>query len=268
MTTAVNHQAGITLCGVQEEPTRLVIAHLADPHLDGSEEAEERFAAVVRHLAARRQHIDLVVVTGDIVEARDVANPAKALATARQQLAIVAPSVLSPGNSDDSSAFEPSPRFVARHRHLHVISLDSSVPGEIGGRLNQDDVRWLTDTLSQLGSDEIAILAMHHPPMPLGHPVVDNWRAHGATAELERVIAATPAVLATLVGHTHSATWTTFGGRPLIVAPGIHSAGRSRLDALIGEDALIDTAASPAYLLHTVEGRRLISQHIPIAMGS
>lgn len=95
----------------------------------------------------------------------------------------------------------------------------------------------------------------------------DGWRAHGAMAELEGAIAATPAVLATLVGHTHGATWTTFGGRPLIVAPGIHSAGRTRLDALIGEQTLIDTAAPPAYLLHTIEGTQLISQHVPVTVA-
>jgi 3',5'-cyclic-AMP phosphodiesterase len=197
---------------VADESTRVVIAHLADPHLDGSPAVEARFAAVIGHLAARREHIDMVILAGDIIETSDIAHPTKALDAVRQQVADVAPSVLSPGNSDDSSAFDPGPRFVARHRNLHVISLDSSVPGEMGGRLETDDVSWVAQVLGGIGAGEFAILVMHHPPVTFGHPVVDGWRAHGATAELERLIAATPAVLATLVGHTHGAAWTTFGG--------------------------------------------------------
>ncbi len=45
-----------------------VIAHLSDPHLDGSEEARSRLRRITTYLGAFRRPVDVVLVTGDLAD--------------------------------------------------------------------------------------------------------------------------------------------------------------------------------------------------------
>ncbi|MFX8410412.1 phosphodiesterase, partial [Acinetobacter baumannii] len=91
--------------------------------------------------------------------------------------------------------------------------LDTTIPGEPGGRIEEDTYRWLREVLADAPAAGPIVLAMHHPPARLHSPIVDDI----ALAEPDRladVVAADPRIRAVLTGHAHSAAATTFAGRP------------------------------------------------------
>lgn len=240
----------------------LTIAHLSDLHLDDAARATERAEQVIQHIERRRDSIDLIIVTGDITESA-VTPPEDVITQTEARLEAIAPTLICIGNSDRPRF---NPEAVARHRtsqrvgSLLALALDSTVPGEAHGWIDADDITWLND---QAGAPavESVVIALHHPPIRLGHPVIDQWRAFGAVHALEEFVASRPVVI-TVAGHTHAATSTTFGGKPLVIAPGVHSAGRHRADFAAGLTSLIDESAPPSYLLHTLGDRTTVSQHV------
>src|SRR5580693_2625588 len=46
----------------------LVVAHVSDVHIDGSEDRDRRLRAVMGYLASLRRPVDVVLVTGDIAD--------------------------------------------------------------------------------------------------------------------------------------------------------------------------------------------------------
>jgi Icc protein len=130
-----------------------------------------------------------------------------------------------------------------------VIMLDSSVPGQYHGVLAAETIAWLEATLAALPRDMPVLIGMHHPPVELGHPGVDPLRLSDA-APLAATLQRYPNVAAVLVGHTHTATATTFAGRPLLVAPGIHSSLRLPWEKAAPGQSLLDETAAPALAIH------------------
>jgi 3',5'-cyclic AMP phosphodiesterase CpdA len=138
-----------------------------------------------------------------------------------------------------------------------VLAVDSNVRGEFFGRLHPDSIAWIRDQLDATDRDR-AILAMHQPPAQLGHPIVDQLRLLDAEA-LEDVVANSPSVIATLCGHTHAAISTTFGGKPLLVAPGVHSWGQVPLEFTEPNAGLIKEDSPPGFAVHLIDGRRVVT---------
>ncbi|HEY8600195.1 MAG TPA: hypothetical protein VIL85_17290 [Thermomicrobiales bacterium] len=127
--------------------------------------------------------------------------------------------------------------------------IDSSVPGQYHGAFNPETIDWLNRTLAGLPRDMPVLLGMRHPPIALGHPGVARARlpdVEPLAATLRRY----PDVVAVLVGHTHAATVTTFAGRPLLVAPGIHSSLRLPWERAAEGESLITMAAPPGLTIH------------------
>ena len=101
-------------------------------------------------------------------------------------------------------------------------SLIDAVAGERvdEGRLGDDQLAWLD---RQLGaSDAPAFVCLHHPPTTIGLELMDPIRLMDGDA-LAAVIDHHPHVVATLVGHAHTMSATTFAGRPLLIGGGVVS---------------------------------------------
>jgi predicted phosphodiesterase len=96
---------------------------------------------------------------------------------------------------------------------------DSTIPGRADGRLDDATLEWLDAVLDGSGP---AFVCFHHPPVEIGHPFADRVRQFGEE-RLAAVLARHPQVVAILCGHFHTATITTFAGRPLVIAPGVAS---------------------------------------------
>ncbi len=250
----------------------LKIAHLSDTHVDGQRGTRDRLTRVAGQLRTLPVQPDLILVSGDVTEPHPGVRMTDEFAWIDSTLDWGVPVFYCPGNSDDRAAVRGfldargDPWVAAGDQTQQVRSVggitfllvDATVPGEFSGRLHPDSLGWIRDTVTGLDPDGRAILVTHQPPALLGHPIVDQLRLLDAD-ELEDVVRRSPAVIATLSGHTHAGIATTFGTKPLLVAPGVHSTGQLPLEFTEPNGSLINEESAPAFAVHLVDGRRLIT---------
>jgi 3',5'-cyclic AMP phosphodiesterase CpdA len=233
-----------------------VIAHLSDPHLDGSDEPRARLRRITSYLAAFRQPVDVVLVTGDLGDHGLAAEYAEVA----DELTLGVPVLLLPGNHDASTPLrEGLTTYVDSPGSSHPVHqvrdvgasrfvlLDSTVPGEDHGLLSAETLVWLEKALTD-PFDGPVFLAMHHPPLDLHHPVMDQWKLFDREL-LEEVLTGKP-ITAILTGHVHNALVTSFAGHPVLGAPGIRSTVPLPFEPPAPIDSLVDTAAHPGLALH------------------
>jgi 3',5'-cyclic AMP phosphodiesterase CpdA len=199
----------------------VILAHVSDLHLDGTGPRRDRAARVADYLRALSPAPDVVLVTGDVADHGDPAEYAEAVSV----LDGLAPVVV-PGNHDDrdafAAAFGPADR-VHRASDVTVALCDSLVPGHGHGALS-DGALAMVDGLA--GEPGPVVVALHHPPMPVGHPTMDRIALRDPSA-LEAVLRRRAGPTLVLCGHLHMPIVTTFAGHPLVVAPGVASTLRS-----------------------------------------
>lgn len=212
----------------------VLIAHLSDPHLDGSALREERLRRVVDLIASIGARLDAVVVSGDI--AHD--GTPEQYQRAQTILADVgpAPVLYCPGNrdrrgafradllGDDVSAEEPVNRI---HRSVGATYLvcDSTIPDIGRGRLGDATLDWLETAIKAETRARPIVLVLHHPPTIVWGQPEDEIHLFDAD-RLDVVVRRTPGVSVILAGHYHVALSGAFAGVPLRVAPGVGFAGR------------------------------------------
>jgi 3',5'-cyclic AMP phosphodiesterase CpdA len=247
-----------------------LIAHLSDPHLDAGAASRQRFDRAVGYLRSVTAPLTAIVVTSDIIEAGAVEEYAHVAAA----LDGIAPTLYCPGNSDQRGPFRAAllsdqvaatdidgPINYARTLGERTfIMLDSSVPGDYRGALDEGTLAWLRATLAALPRSATVILGLHHPPVEVGHPGVDRVRLQDP-APLAQALRNYPQIAAVLVGHTHAATATTFAERPLLIAPGLHARLRLPWEADAVTAPLIDPSAPPALALHLLHDDRRITTY-------
>lgn len=233
-----------------------VIAHLSDPHLDGSEEARSRLRRITSYLRAFRQPVDVVVVTGDLADHGLESEYAEVAA----ELTLDVPVLMLPGNHDESAplraglkSFVHSPGEGHPVHQVHEVGaarfvlVDSSVPGEDHGLLSRDSLTWLDGVLRE-PFDGPVFVAFHHPPLQMHHPVMDQWMLRDLVA-FEAVLTGKP-ITALLTGHVHNAVVTSFAGHPVLGAPGIRSTVPLPFEPATPDGGLVDTTAYPGLALH------------------
>ncbi|WP_337661899.1 metallophosphoesterase [Actinoalloteichus sp. AHMU CJ021] len=241
-----------------------VIAHVSDPHVDGSAERAERVARVTRYLRGLTRPVDVVLLCGDIVDSGRREDYEEVLAL----FAGTAPVLALPGNHDDPSALsaalgdEAGASSDSPHRcvvlgGVRFVLLDTTVPGEVGGALGAEGLSWLDRTLADPGAGATpTVVATHHPPVPVGHPFVDGV-ALADSAPFGEVLSRHPAVVAVLVGHAHTAGASTVAGVPVLLGPGVASTLVLPFESRPGDDAVVTSEAPPALALHLLTGRHL-----------
>jgi 3',5'-cyclic AMP phosphodiesterase CpdA len=134
--------------------------------------------------------------------------------------------LVAPGNHDDVAllrahllAREPTSGpldEVLRVGGLRLIGLDSSVPGEVHGELDDAQLDALADELATPAPDG-TVLVVHHPPIWSTTPMSELV----ALREPERLAAVIRAsdVRLVLSGHTHRVSAGTLAGVPVWVSP-------------------------------------------------
>jgi Icc protein len=216
----------------------MLIAQLTDLHIKppgrlayGIVDTAAALRVAVADLAARRPAPDVVLLTGDLV---DAGRPEE-YALLRALLAPLAcPIYVIPGNHDDRAALRAG---FADHAYLptggplgdgfiqyaiddhpvRLIGLDTTEPGKDGGRLCAERLAWLADTLAR-APERPTIVFLHHPPFAtgIGHmdkigladpaPLAALIRRHG---QVERLLA----------GHLHRPIQTRWAGTLASTAP-------------------------------------------------
>ena len=101
---------------------------------------------------------------------------------------------------------------------LRIIALDSTIPGEDGGALDDQTLRYLRSELATPAPDG-TIVALHHPPIP--SPVEPMARmALRDPGRLRDAIAGSDVRLV-LCGHSHHEAFGMLGATPVWVSPAI-----------------------------------------------
>jgi len=237
--------------------TPFVIAHLSDPHLDARPVTLQRLQAVIAAVRDLGQ-LDAVVVTGDIADG-GLASEYQAFMA---ELAGLPPTIVTTGNHCVKAVFEASvgPRNSQIDiPGLRIVGLDTALDGRDEGLL--DDV---TLSYAQQAIDSApgaVLLACHHPPLDIGHPIIDASKLSNPGA-LAGLIASSPAVIGVLTGHVHTPHVTQFAGAPLIGAPGIVSTLRINEPERLSADG----SAPPGFAVHSIERGRLATRFV--ALGS
>lgn len=164
-------------------------------------------ATLARCLAhARRRHPNphAILLTGDLVHD----DPA-GYALLRAQFADAgAPVHCLPGNHDDpadvSGSLDGPPfvhDFARRHGAWMIVMLDSTVAGEDGGHLDDEQLARLDAALTAQ-PDAHTLIGLHHHPVPHGSAWLDELMLENA-AEFFELLARHPGVRGLAWGHTH-----------------------------------------------------------------
>jgi 3',5'-cyclic AMP phosphodiesterase CpdA len=212
----------------------------------------ERCVDAVLHLPQRP---NAIVLTGDLADF----GRAEEYAHLRRLLEpLPMPYYLLPGNHDERSTlrqvfadhaylrqWEPYIQYAIDDWPLRIVAIDTVIPGEGGGRLDDERLAWLDHTLGA-APKKPTVVVMHHPPFTtfIGH--MDRVGLEGSEA-LARVIARHPQVERVLCGHLHRPIQYRFAGTIASTSPS--PAHQVALD--LSPDAPSDFKMEPpAFQLH------------------
>ncbi len=205
------------------------LLHLTDPHLF-ADPAGEVYSVnttdslrrvLAQALAEPAGAPDAILLTGDIAD--DLSETAYQRVRATLGQAAV-PVFCIPGNHDDPAVmarwlgddgFQCAGR--ARLGGWGLALLDSHVPGEPHGTISPAAFAALDGHLHVL-RDLPTLLAVHHPPLPVGSPWIDAIGLRNATellARLERF----PNVRVIVSGHVHQAFDAPRGALRVLTTP-------------------------------------------------
>jgi len=239
----------------------MLLAHLSDTHIGATDDATPRTQRVLAHLDGLRRRPDAVLITGDLADhgAEAEYEELKALLGDRDVL-------LCPGNHDRRPAYrkvllgaaaDDAPiNAVVERGGARFVLLDSTIPGEDGGRLADETVEFLAHALVETPVDQPVFVAFHHPPVELHVPFIDEIRQRDEQ-RLAAIVAEHPNVVALLCGHAHTPAASTFTGRPLLVAPGVVST--LGLPWETPDD--LDYGRPPAIAYHLLDGDRITTHY-------
>lgn len=182
------------------------LVQISDCHLHADPDARARAGFPLRQLEAvvaevNRERPDMVLVTGDISNDETAASYQLAARTLGR---LAAPWFWLAGNHDD-------PALMAETRELldeldvgdwRILMLDTRVSGQAHGELGADRLAELAARLEE--DDRPTLLAMHHPPLPVGSAWIDALGLKDREA-FWQTLAAFGQVRAILCGHVHQA---------------------------------------------------------------
>jgi 3',5'-cyclic AMP phosphodiesterase CpdA len=218
-----------------------MLAQLSDPHVHDDDSAAA-LAAAVRSVLDLRPLPDAVLVTGDLAEHGTAAEYERV----RELLApLPMPVYALPGNHDDREALRAQfgGTETADVGGMRLIACDTSQPGRDDGSL---DVAWLAARLAE--SDAPTIVAMHHPPVPIGIPALDRIGLPEADrAALAGLLVRSPHVCRVIAGHVHRTVFGVLGGCGVVACPSTYR--QTRL--VFGAEQLRLVDEPPAFAVHT-----------------
>lgn len=121
---------------------------------------------------------------------------------------------------------------------LHVITLDTSVPGRIAGAICDDQFDYLKKTLKKHKTSP-KLLVLHHPPKIDSNGLPWGSLSTESTEKLKVVLKDTK-VIGIFSGHIHINRASHWNGIPIYVSNGLHSS----FDVLETEDLRIVEGSS------------------------
>ena len=211
--------------------------------------------AAVEHLNHLDPQPDAILATGDLI---DGGSATEYLHLKELVAPLRAPLWLMPGNHDDRSALRAAfpervelagdgfVQFVIEGP-VRVVCLDSTRPGEEGGRLDARQLEWLDVTLAAAPTTP-TIVALHHPPFETGIGHMDAIGLDpGDASRLGAVVAAHSQIERVQCGHLHRSIVCRWHGTIAATAPSVAHA--VALDLRVAGQAAWNLEP-PGYFLH------------------
>lgn len=211
----------------------MLIAQISDTHIkpDGQiayrrVDTADFLAKAVAHLNALQPRPDLVLVTGDLVDAGAPVEYARLKALLAP---LAMPFYLIVGNHDARDALRAAftdhhylpadgfVQYVIEDHPVRLIGLDTLVPGKGHGEMCATRLDWLEARLTE--SDRPTILFMHHPPFECGMAYMDGERLRGGADRLAAIVQRHPNIERVLCGHVHRSIQVRWAGTIAATAP-------------------------------------------------
>jgi Icc protein len=208
-------------------PVRLL--QLTDPHLYADESRElygintaaSFRAALTKGLAEAPGPLDAILVTGDIAEDGQRATYERFRSI---MSGVGRPVMCIPGNHEDlptlSSVLNSPPLHFcgsASFQRWRIVMLDSHVPGDDAGWLDEKELARLDRELAAARQQHV-LVGLHHQPIPMGSPWLDTVGLQNGAA-LEALLEKHGNVRGVLWGHVHQASDRLHNGRRMLSTP-------------------------------------------------
>lgn len=215
--------------------TPKIILQLTDLHLFADPAARLRgvppnecLLDVLEQIQSSKLDPDLVVVSGDLAhdEQRATYRMLRSLlASWADRLVVI------PGNHDDRDAIrasfleqffqntcpEPFVTFSRKIGDWVILGLDTHDPGEVCGRMREDQLAWMDDQMRRHGQSP-CMLFLHHPPVSIGCPWLDRLGLSEPEPLIER-IGRYDQIAAVVAGHVHQEYTGDVAGRTFLTTP-------------------------------------------------
>jgi len=187
------------------------LVQLTDTHLEADPGADLKgvkvrntLAAVLDLVRAREPEFSAFLLTGDLSHDETVASY-RALADLLARFG--RPAFALAGNHDDPAAMAEGfgERVDTGRSHVlgdwHLVLADSRVPGAVGGRLSEGEVKALDGLLGD-HPEAPTLLALHHHPVPTGSAWMDAIALENPAAMTD-LLGRHPQVRGVVWGHVH-----------------------------------------------------------------
>ena len=203
------------------EPGVVSLAQITDCHIFAAAEdclrgvnTRHSFEAVSKAVIDNSGQLDLLLATGDLSQDGSVesyvylAEKFDTMGTATFWL---------PGNHDDIDTLQE--RFIGQQIHAakhvliadwQIILLDSTIRGEVHGRVSEAQLEFLHDCLRAC-PEKHALVCLHHQALDTGSLWIDQKGLHHSD-QLRKNIARHNNIRGVLWGHVHQETHQTIGG--------------------------------------------------------
>ena len=189
------------------------ILQLSDPHLVAADRARVRGRPALPLLEraldnAAEQHPDLLLITGDLCQDESWGGYVRLWRALEQR--IQCPVALVPGNHDHPLLLQsvlgrrcstaPADLMV---QGVRLLLLNSHWSGCSAGQLGSRQLAWLAERLGTRERRDLPfIVALHHPPVRVGHSVLDSMNLKDAAA-LMALLRPMQSLRAIVFGHIH-----------------------------------------------------------------
>jgi len=205
----------------------ILLVQLTDPHLFAKQDGRllglccaDSLHQVIELVRQSHPKIDLLLATGDLAQDGSLAAYQR---FAQMTATLNAPMRWTAGNHDCLTTLQQASTDTERLKAVtdignwRIILLNSSVPGEAYGYLQEDQLKWLERTLSQAPTRH-TLIALHHHPVDVGCAWLAPIGLRNADALLA-LIERFPQVRVVLCGHVHQPFAAKYGNLHLLASP-------------------------------------------------